>query len=430
MPSLSLYDYQQDALAHLLAGKKVLILDTGMGKSACAMRYAEEMCRRTGKSKMLVVTPASKTKARNQDGDDDFSADAKLFCSDSFYKSLSSSFTLLSWHKLARWTNEHWSEIEEYVIIFDELQLAKSGVSSGRGKAFLKIAKKNQDWIGMTATPGDDWLSFYAYFTACGLVRNKTSFLAEYANVQTYKGYPEIVGWRNEERLKAMWERISYAPDARKALQELPKSINRPVTFSLPKTYATVLKTRMRAGSDGSNYDEDFLDTPGALISELRRLCFTKDKQEWVSDFVAGLGAGAVFFYNFVATGDKLEEICKKALPDGARVWRIDGKHHDIPTVETIGERDVVLCQWQSGSAALNLQFLNYEVLVELPYSYSTLQQGLGRIKRLGQTKTTFFYTLLCDRGIDQDIKEILKAKGTFSSKVWCLGKGIELKGE
>lgn len=116
MPSLSLYDYQQDALAHLLAGKKVLILDTGMGKSACAMRYAEEMCRRTGKSKMLVVTPASKTKARNQDGDDDFSADAKLFCSDSFYKSLSSSFTLLSWHKLARWTNEHWSEIEVHRI--------------------------------------------------------------------------------------------------------------------------------------------------------------------------------------------------------------------------------------------------------------------------------------------------------------------------
>lgn len=426
MPKLSLYDYQQDALAHLLTGKKMLILETGLGKTSVAMRYAEEMCRRTGKSKILVVAPASKTKVRNQEGDDDFSADAKLFCSDSFYKSLSSSLTLLSWHKLARWANEHWSEIEEYIIIYDELQLAKSGASSGRGKAFLKIAKKNQDWIGMTATPGDTWIDFYAYFTATNLVRNKTSFMSEFANVQTYKGYPEIVGWRNENKLKAMWAQISYAPDARKALQELPKSVNRPTYFSLPKTYATVLKTRMRAGSDGTNYDEDFLDTPGALTSELRRICFTKDKQEWVSDFVSSLNAGAVMFYNFVATGDKLEEIVSKALPDGARVWRIDGKHHEIPTAGTIGDRDIVLCQWQSGSAALNLQFLNYEVLVELPYSYSTLKQGLGRIKRLGQTKTTFFYTLLCDKGIEQDVKEILHTKGKFASSNWCASNGID----
>lgn len=430
MPKLQLYDYQQDALAHLLTGKKVLILETGLGKTSVAMRYAEETCKRTGKNKILVVAPASKTKVRNQEGDDDFTADAKLFCSDSFYESLSSSLTLLSWNKLARWTSEHWSEIGEYIIIYDETQLAKSGTSSGRGKAFLKIAKKNQDWIGMTATPGDTWIDFYAYFTATNLVRNKTAFMAEFANVQTFKGYPEIVGWRNEDKLKSMWAAISYAPDARRALQELPKSVNHPIYFSLPKTYSTVLKTRMRAGSDGSNYDEDFLDTAGALTSELRRVCFTKDKQEWVSDFVSGLNTGAVMFYNFVATGDRLEEICQKALPEGVRVWRIDGKHHEIPTVETIGERDVVLCQWQSGSAALNLQFLNYEVLVELPYSYSTLKQGLGRIKRLGQTKTTFFYTLLCDKGIEQDVKEILKAKGKFSSKIWCLGKGINTEGE
>lgn len=425
-----LYDYQQDALAHLLAGKKILILGTGTGKSAVSMRYAEEICKRTGKSKVLVVAPASKTKVRNQDGDDDFSADAKVFCSPSFYKSLSSSLSLVSWHKLARWTNEHWPELDEYVIIMDEIQLGKAGVSSQRGKAFLKIAKKNQNWIGMTATPGDSWIDFYAYFTATNLVRNKTSFLAEYANVQTFKGYPEIVGWRNEDKLKAMWERISYAPDAHRALQELPRSVNKPICFSLPKTYSTVLKTRMRAGSDGSNYDDDFLDTPGALTSELRRVCFTKDKQEWVADFIAGLNTGAVMFYNFVATGDRLEEICTKALPDGARVWRIDGRHHDVPTAETIGPRDIVLCQWQSGSAALNLQFLNYEVLVELPYSYSTLRQGLGRIKRLGQRRTTFFYTLLCDKGIEQDVKQILKTKGTFSERTWCLGKGINLKGE
>lgn len=69
---------------------------------------------------------------------------------------------------------------------------------------------------------------------------------------------------------------------------------------------------------------------------KLRRVCFTKDKREWIKDFVEGLGSGCVFFYNFIKTGDELEAIMQKALPKGAKVWRIDGKHHEIPTAETV----------------------------------------------------------------------------------------------
>jgi hypothetical protein len=323
----------------------------------------------------------------------------------------------------------NWNSLGEYVVILDEVQKSSAGVSSQMGKAFLKLTKRNPDWAGFTGTPGDTWLKFYAYFQSCGLVRNKTSFLSEYANIQTYKGFPEIIGWRNEGKLKQMWAQISYAPDTSKVMAELPKETYKTVKFSTPSAYAKVLKTRFRAGSDGTDMD-DFLDTPGALTSELRRVCFTKDKQEWVKDFVENLESGCVMFYNYIATGDKLEEIIKKALPEGGKVWRIDGSHHDIPTAETIGKKDVVLCQWQSGSEALNLQFLHYMVLVELCYSYSTFTQGLGRIKRVGQKNPMSFYLLICDKGIEQDVLGIIRTKGVFSEKNWCLGKGINLKGE
>lgn len=415
MPAL--YKFQKQTIAKLLAGKHIVTAGTGMGKTACAMCWAEQKLEETGKHKVLVVTTASKSKARNQNGDDDFTADARLFCSPSFAESLSSSLSLISWHKLKAWTTEHWTEVDAYVIVYDEIHYAKAGTSSGRGQAFLKIAKRNPDWAGFTATPGDTWLSFYPYFTACGMVRNKTSFLAEYANVQTYKGYPEIVGWRNEDKLRSMWARISFAPDASEALQELPKVTKQVFSCPLPKTYSAVLKTR--------EYEGEFLDTPGALTSRLRRLCFTKAKQEWVADYVEGLDTGAVMFYYYVETGDKLEEIIKKNLPKGAKVWRIDGKHHEIPTAETMGERDIVLCQWQSGSEGLNLQFLYHLVMVELPYSYSVLKQGMGRINRIGQQHPMFYHTLLCDRGIDQDVKNILATKGEFSARNWCIDNNV-----
>lgn len=413
----TLFNFQQNAVAQLLSGKHFIISSTGSGKTAMAMSWAEQKCKETGKDKVLVVTTASKCKAKTADGCNDFEADARIFCSPSFLKSLSS-LSLLSWHKLAQWVNANWGSLEDYVIIWDEVQKSKSGVSSGMGKAFLKVTKRNPDWAAFTGTPGDTWLSFYPYFTACNLVKNKTSFMNEYANVQTYKGYPEIVGWRNEDRLKQMWASISYAPDTQKVMSELPEQTHKVFTFKKPPVYSKILKTRYTE-------DGEFLDTAGAMCAELRRQCFTKDKQEWVKDFIDGVESGCVFFYNFIKTGDMLEEIIQKALPKDVKIWRIDGKHHDIPTAETIGPKDMVLCQWQSGSEALNLQFLHYWVAVELCYSYSTANQARGRIRRIGQKHPQWYGYLLTENTIEQDILQCLKNKGEFSESVWCISNNL-----
>ena len=118
----------------------------------------------------------------------------------------------------------------------------------------------------------------------------------------------------------------------------------------------------------------------------------------------------------------------KKTLPKGAKIWRIDGKHHEIPTAETIGPKDMVLCQWQSGSEALNLQFLHYWVAVELCYSYSTANQARGRIRRLGQKHPQWYGYLLTEGTIEQDILKCLKGKSEFSEKNWCISNNIEVK--
>lgn len=418
----TLYPFQQEAVAQLLAGKKIEVAGMGTGKNPTSMVWAMQKCKETGKHKILVITTASKAKTT------DHWNDMCAFCP-LFSKSLSSSsFVVLSWNKLRAWVDANWRSLDKWVVVADEIQRCK-GYTTGMGKAFLKIAKRNPDWAGFTGTPGDSWDCYISYFVATNLVRNKTSFMTNYANVQTYKGYPEIIGWRNEERLREMWQQISYAPDTRSVVSQLPKETYKTNTFSKPKTYFKVLKTRMRDGSDGKNMD-DFLDTSGALCAELRRICFTKDKQQWIADFVDGLDCGAVMFYNFIATGDKLEEICKKALPKGAKVWRIDGKHHEIPTPEKTGKRDIVLCQWQSGSEALNLQHLHVWVGVELCYAYSTLKQAMGRIKRIGQQHPMFFTILLTEGTIEQDILQTLRKKGTFAEKVWCASNNLTTKGE
>ena len=407
---MELYKFQNDSVDQLLNGKHFVIAGCGAGKTAISLVWANKKLKETGKNKLLVVTTASKSRTEDFENEaDDWAPELK--------KTLSS-FLVISWHKLAAWVKENWANVEDYVVIFDEVQRGSAGVSSGMGRAFLKITKVNHDWAAFTGTPGDTWLKFYPYFVSCRLARHKTGFLDDYANIRTYKGYPEIIGWRHEDELKSMWARISYAPDTQKVMSELPSQTHKVFTFKKPKGYSKVLKTRY-------NDDGEFLDTAGALCAELRRLCFTDDKQQWIKDFVDGLESGCVFFYNFIKTGDMLENIIKKALPKTSRIWRIDGKHHDIPTAETIGQKDMVLCQWQSGSEALNLQFLHYWVAVELCYSYSTANQARGRIRRLGQKHPQWYGYLLTEGTIEQDILKCLKGKGEFSEKVWCISNKL-----
>lgn len=419
---MELYDYQQTSIEKLLDGKHFIICATGTGKGATAIVFAARRCEETGKDKVLVVTTASKAHMKPND----FEQDMDRWCGPSVRKSLSS-FSVVSWAKLRAWVDTHWTKLDEYVYVFDEVAYAKAGFSSARGRAFLKITKKTQDWAGFTATPGENWLHFYPYFVACGLVRNKTSFMNRYASVQTYKGYPEIVGWRYEDELKDMWAKISYAPDTRKVLQELPKETHRVFTFSKPKGYSTVLKTRQKLGSTDP---DDFLDTTMGLCHYLRQLCFTKDKQEWVRDFIENLGERLVVFYSYIEEGDKLEEIASKALPKTAKVWRIDGRHHDIPTAETCGAKDVVLCQWQSGSEGLNFQFIPYWVSVSPTYSYATSIQARGRVKRIGAERPIFYYYLKCENCIESDVYDALKRKQDFGEENWCISNNIIIEEE
>ena len=239
--------------------------------------------------------------------------------------------------------------------------------------------------------------------------------MQRYVKLQTFKGFPEIVGYYYEDELKEFWKKISTAPDTRQMMAELPSEGHKVIEFKKASTYDNTLKTMV--APDGT-----LLDTSGALCAELRRQCFTKDKQQWIKDFVENLGDGAVMFYNFTKTGDQLEEIVSKALPKGARVWRIDGKHHEIPTANTIGKCDVVLCQWQSGSEALNLQFLHYWVSVELCYSYSTAVQARGRIKRIGQKNHMLYYYLQTKGTIETAVMRCLKNKSDFADDVWLAG--------
>lgn len=60
--TLKLYDFQQDCVRELLGGKHIIYATVGTGKTGIGAVWVNEVCKHTGKKKVLVISTASKVK--------------------------------------------------------------------------------------------------------------------------------------------------------------------------------------------------------------------------------------------------------------------------------------------------------------------------------------------------------------------------------
>lgn len=395
---MQLYDYQKSILRALNAGKHLIKANCSAGKTLTSLMWAKS----TGKDKVLVITTASNRDART------FEREIEKFSEefDEWYKSLSS-FYVVSWSGLSKWVQANWSSLDEWAIISDEHASSKAGISSLQGKAFLQIAKRTDYWTGWTATPGDKWEDYYAYFTQTGKVRNKTDFRNRFCIMQNYP-FPKLVGTKNKDEYMRIKNEIWHEVDSSEMEKELPETVHHTIKFKQPAGYKQLMKTH--------EYNGEFLESASALAHAARRLCGSKQKLDWLADFVDGLDTSCIVFYSYETEREAIEKALKGKV---GKIWNINGKTHNVPTEDTIGKHDVVLAQWQAGAFGLNLQFMNYWVSFSPCYSWTVSEQARKRIHRKGQTKTCFYYYILHYDTIEEDIYKCLKSKADFDEEMW-----------
>lgn len=181
-----LYPHQQRAVDRLANGK-ILYGDMGVGKTLTALAYfwqkvieGDDVSGRPKKPMPLYVI----TTAKKRD-DLDWEKDAATF---GISRDPDSSIpgvhiTVDSWNNIKKYEN-----VLGAMFIFDEQRLVGAGAWV---KAFLRIAKHNQ-WILLTATPGDTWLDYIPVFVANGFYKNRTEFKREHVIYTQYGKFPKV----------------------------------------------------------------------------------------------------------------------------------------------------------------------------------------------------------------------------------------------
>lgn len=389
--AVNLFPQQKEAVDKLASGK-VIHGGVGSGKSITSLAYYfTRVC--DGKIHfngsvtqpkravpLYIITTASKR-------------DKKEWISE-YNRFLLSDVVVDSWNNIKKY-----ADVKDAFFIFDEQKLSGYGAWA---KQFLKITKHNQ-WILLTATPGDVWMDYCTLFIANGLYKNKTEFCREhviyhpyrnYASVQRYIAVTKLERYRNEllielksyRTIVRRWEDI-YTTYDRAAMNQVATA-RWDIRKQRPLRDAAAM---CRCARYLVNSDE----------SRLRALDILLDKHDRI-----------IVFYNF---DYELGALLHHYELEDITVAQWNGHQHD-PVPED--KCWIYLVQYMAGAEGWECITTDAVVFYSLTYSYKAQTQAAGRIDRSNTPyEQLFYYRFVSNSWIDALIMRALERKERFNEQ-------------
>jgi len=297
---------------------------------------------------------------------------------------------------------EKYTDVKDAFFIFDEQRLVGAGAWV---KAFIKIAKANQ-WIMLSATPGDNWMDYCPIFIANGFFKNRTEFVRNHVVFKRFSKFPQIERYTDEgilERYKRSL--IVYMP--------VPRHTKRHIRNLMVENDKSLFK---RVYQDRWNiYEDRPIRDVAELFRVMRKLVNTDPSRIEEVRTLARKHPKLIVFYNFNYELEMLREMAQEFEFGLHEVAEYNGqKHESVPT----GEQWLYFVQYTAGAEAWNCITTDAMVLYSLNYSYKINQQVFGRIDRANTPFIDLYYYILRSNSvIDNAILRSLATKKSFNEK-------------
>lgn len=440
---VQLFEHQKDALSRMKNGC-ILNGGVGSGKSITSLAYYFEQ----NGGRLDPYSPMKKpqdlyiiTTARKRD-DLEWEGELTHFLLSTHPEKnelYNNTVVVDSWNNIKKY-----SDVRGAFFIFDEQRLVGSGAWV---KSFYKIAAEN-DWILLSATPGDTWTDYIPVFLANGFYRNKTEFTRDHIVYARYTKYPKIDRYLNIQRLERLRNSILIDMDFNRKTVAHHEDIY--CSFDIPM-YKDVFKNKSNPYSKGYipckwnhkdavliGKDVDLTEIvvcPGwetyipqngdfvRLVCEpiqqaaglcyvLRRIVNEDESRQLALLELFEKHPKMIVFYNFNYELDILKGIY---YGEDVEIAEWNGhKHQPVPD----SERWVYLVQYTAGAEGWNCIKTDTIVFFSQNYSYKVVQQSSGRIDRLNTPFTDLYYYHLKSRsGIDLAISKALRDKKKFNER-------------
>lgn len=399
-----LYDYQIDAVNNMRNGC-ILNGGVGSGKSRTGLYYYfkeqggsinQEYVPMKNPKDLYIITTAMKRDSLEWEGELTYFLISKN-PEVNYYKN---KVVIDSWNNIKKY-----KDVYGAFFIFDEDRVTGSGVWV---KTFLNIARKN-NWIILSATPGDQWSDYIPVFIANGFYKNKTEFISEHIQYDPHcRNYPKIIGYRNTGRLIRLRNQILIDMDFTR--HTTPHHEDVYVKYDISK-YKDAIRNRWDI------FKNEPIQQASGLCYVLRRIVNSDESRQVALFEIFEKHPQIIVFYNFDYELDILKGMY---FGDNVDVAEWNGHaHQPVPN----GKSWVYLVQYTAGAEGWNCIKTDTIVFYSQNYSYKVLAQACGRIDRLNTPYMDLYYYHLKTRsGIDLAISKALAQKKQFNENRW-IGK-------
>ena len=401
MSGISLFDYQLDAVSRMRNGC-ILCGGVGSGKSRTSLAYyykeqggvlgTKNYVRMKNPKDLYIITTARKRDTLEWEGELSYF----LLSTNPEVNGYKNRVIVDSWNNIQKYKN-----VTDSFFIFDEQRVVGSGVWV---KSFLKIAKSN-DWILLSATPGDTWQDYIPVFIANGFYRNRTEFCNEHIIYSRFSKFPKIDRYINTGRLIRLRDRILVDMDFKRETVAHHEDII--VQYDIPK-YKETMRNRW------DPYNNEPITNASGLCYILRKIVNSDESRQIALMDILESRPRVIVFYNF---DYELDILMNLAYGKGVEVAQWNGhKHQPIPD----SDKWVYLVQYNAGAEGWNCIKTDTIVFYSQNYSYKVMQQSAGRIDRLNTPYIDLYYYHLKSRSsIDLAISKALRDKKKFNETRW-----------
>lgn len=374
---IELYPYQRKAVDRLHNGS-VLCGKVGSGKSLTGLFYYME---KHIDKPLYIITVAKKRNDREWHRD---------------FEALGIDGVVDSWNNIEKYT-----DVKDAFFIFDE----QRAIGYGKwGMAFIHIARKN-NWIMLTATPGDVWMDWMCIFIANNFYRNKTDFVDQHVEYNPYSKFPQIRRYHKTDKLERFRKYLAVPMQDFRTTKLHRKYINADFDKDL---YKSVVKNRFNP------YTEEPIMNASEFTQVLRRIINTSERRRIHAKQEIMTRDKVIIFYNYTYELDILKEICQE-LDRAYYQWN-GQKHEAIPDAENW----VYLVQYTAGAEGWNCITTDTILFYSLNYSYRIMEQSEGRINRVNTSFENLYYVYLkSPASIDDAIERSIRSKKKFNERNW-----------
>ncbi len=398
---MELYSHQKLAIEKLRTGS-ILVGGVGSGKSLTALAYffikvcggefGELYSKPTKPRDLYIITTARK----RDSGEWENECSLFILSTDKDISICGIKVTIDSWNNIAKYAT-----VKNAFFIFDEQRVVGSGTWV---KNFLKITKGN-DWILLSATPGDSWIDYVPVFIANGYFKNRTEFIRKHVVYKPFMNYPVIDRYVNVYVLEKMRNRILVEMNFDR------KTVRHIIDIQSDwdkEVFNKVLKERWNI------YKDEPIQNSAEFMSVLRRIVNSDSNRiEKVAELIKK-HHGVLIFYNFNYELELLREMCEKYNITHTE-WN-GHKHEKLPS--DMRNEWCYLVQYTAGAEGWNCVETNTIIFYSLNHSYKITEQAIGRIDRLNTPFVDlYYYKIISKSWIDSAIKKCLENKKDFNER-------------